>query len=55
MELTVNNEFGERDLLKQVHPSKGYETLGVFIAPDGSQTDQPREITKKATPWVDKI
>ena len=55
MELTVNNEFGEREELKQFSSRKGYDTFGVFIAPDGSQTDQLREMTKKATLWVDNI
>ena len=40
MELTVKNEFGEKEELKQAHPRKGYETLGVFIYPYGSQIYQ---------------
>ena len=55
MELTPNNEFGEREEFKQVQSRKGYNTIGLFIAPDGYQIDQLREITKKATSWEDKI
>ena len=55
IELTVNNKFNEREELKQFHPRKEYETLGVFMGPDVSQTDQLREISKKATSWADKI
>ena len=54
MELRVK-KFGEREELKQLHPRKGYKTLGVFIAHDGYHTYQLREITKKATSWADKI
>ena len=53
--LTLNNEFGEKDELKQFHPRKVYETLGVFIAPDGSQEYQFNKIKKKSTTWSDKI
>ena len=55
MEFTVNNKFGEREELKQFHPRKGYETLGVFIVTDGSQIDQLRKMTKTATFLADKI
>ena len=40
MGLTVKKDFCEGEELKQVHPSKVYNTIGVFIAPDGSLTDQ---------------
>ena len=42
-------------IIEKVHPRKLYETLGVFIAPGGSQMKQSQEMTKKATLWVDKI
>ena len=55
MELTSNNESDEIEEFKQVHFSKGYDTIRLFIAPDGYQIDQLRKITKKATSWEDKI
>ena len=47
--MVVNNELGEIEELKQVQPRKEYDTLGVFIAPNGSQTYQLRKMKKKAT------
>ena len=55
MELTVNNEFGEGEKLKQVYPRKVYENLGFFIARDVSQKYQLQEIRQKYTFWEDKI
>ena len=55
MELKENKKIGEREELKQVHPRKVYETLGVFIAPNGSHTYQLREMKNNPTSWVDKI
>ena len=40
MELTLNNEFSKIKELKEVYPSKGYETIRVFISTYRSQTDQ---------------
>ena len=53
--MTVNNKFGEREELKQVNPRRGYDTLRVFIDPDGSQAGQLREMKKKAISWAYKI
>ena len=50
-----NEEFGEREELKQINPSKRYKTTRVFISPNGPQTDQLQEITNKTTPWAGKI
>ena len=55
MELIVNNEFFEREQFKQVHTSKGYDTLGLFIDLNVSQTYQLLEMKKKATSWADNI
>ena len=53
--MTVNNEFGEREELKQIHPRKVYNYLEVFISPDVSHSDQLREMKNKASLWADKI
>ena len=53
--LTVRNEFNVEEDLEQVSPSRGYETLGVFLAPDGSQNDQFEILKTKANKWADQI
>ena len=47
--LMVKNEFEIEEELEQVSPSQGYETLGVFLAPDGSQHNQFAIMKAKAT------
>ena len=53
--LTVCDENNIRHTLQQIPPNKGLETLGVFIAPDGSQNDQIQEMKRKASEWSEKL
>ena len=53
--LTVKDENENEQSLNMIPPDRGKETLGVFLAPDGSNTETMIELTKKATQWADYI
>ena len=54
-ELTVKDDKDETQKLTLVPPDRGKETLGVFLAPDGSNNEMIQELTDKATKWADLI
>ena len=50
--LTVKNHEDIREELDLINADKGEETLGMFLAPDGSLKDQMREMKKNVTKWI---
>ena len=54
-ELMVKDDKDETQRLELIPPDRGKETLGVFLAPDGSNNEMVRELTEKATKWADLI
>ena len=53
--LTVLDEHEVRHTLAQIHPSVGKETLGVFLAPDGSHKQQLAALHAKVRSWCQHI
>ena len=53
--LTVKNHNGVEEELDLIDPHIGKETLGMFLAPDGSMKDQIRAMKKKVTKWTTSI
>ena len=41
--------------ITRLEVSEAFETLGVFLAPDGNQTSQIKKLTDKASQWADRI
>ena len=55
IQFTVKNSHQELKQLPIVSPSEAKETLGVFIAPNGSTQTQVTYLKSKVTQWADKI
>ena len=53
--LTVKNHDDVREVLPQLEPSVGAETLGVYLAPDGSNTQQLQSMSEKVQKWCNNI
>ena len=45
--LLVKNEFEQRENLELVEASKGRDTLGIALAPDGNIEDEGKILKKK--------
>ena len=54
-ELTVNDISNHRKKVTRLEPSQAYETLGVFLAPDGNLNSQFKKMLKAVTTWVDGL
>ena len=52
---TVENAQQELKSLQLTSPTEAKETLGVFLAPDGSQTQQKAYLKIKVLQWSEKI
>ena len=51
--IQVDDLGGTRKTLKRLEPHQAYETLGVFLAPDGNYNDQIEKLTNLAVQWAD--
>jgi uncharacterized protein YeaO (DUF488 family) len=47
--------MGERQVLEQVDPAEGRQTLGVRLAPDGTNKEEFQYLKDQADQWADKI
>jgi hypothetical protein len=54
-ELTVNDISNHRKTITRLEPSQAYETLGVFLAPDGNLNSQFKKKLKAVTTSVDGL
>jgi len=54
-ELTVNNIANQRKTIKRLEPNQAYETLGVFLAPDGNLKDHYNKMHTAASRWADAL
>ena len=52
---TVQDENDIRQQLPQMELHIGCETIGVFLAPDGSHIEQYKYMIEKVTYWCDKV
>ena len=52
---TLMDKTGQRHLLTRLEVSQGKETLGVFIAMDGNQTNQIAELETKSKEYAAQI
>lgn len=48
---TVRDDQDRVQQLRQLEPNVGMETLGVFLAPDGTNTEAVKQLTKKTKEW----
>ena len=55
VELKVKDEWDQQQSLQIVNPSKGKETLEVFIVPDGNSIDQLDKLNWKVAKWIGAI
>ena len=53
--LTVADENNIQHTLEQVSPHEGRETLGVFMAPDGTCKEATKALHRKAVEWQHQI
>jgi len=53
--LQVNDIHDNRKLIKRLEPHQAYETLGVFLAPDGNLEAQAEKMGKAVKIWVDGL
>jgi hypothetical protein len=54
-ELQVHDIHDNRKLITRLEPYQAYETLGVFLAPDGNLDAQVEKMHKAVTVWVDRL
>ena len=54
-QFTVKDHNNQRQELPRIDPSKGKETLGVHIAPNGNNMDQLQVMKDKVEKWCEKI
>jgi len=54
-ELTVKDLNNNRKVITRLEPNQAYETLGVFLAPDGKLDQQFEKMKKAATTWADSL
>jgi len=53
--LLVNNIANSRKIIKRLEASEAYETLGVFLAPDGNLDEQFKKMQSAAVKWADSL
>lgn len=54
-EFYVLDHENVRCSLKIIEPNKGQETLGVFLDPEGANTEAAQQLRKKTIEWRDNI
>lgn len=54
-DLWVNNIANNRKVIKRLEPYQVYETLGVFLAPDGNPEQQILKLKNVAIKWADGL
>jgi hypothetical protein len=54
-ELTVNDISNQRKTIKHLEPNQAYETLGVFLEPDGNLHEQYNKMHTAASHWADAL
>jgi hypothetical protein len=52
-ELWVNDIANERKVIKRLEPYQAYETLGVFLSPDGNLNAQVKKMKEAVLKWVE--
>ena len=53
--MLVNDIENNRKVVKRLEPHQAYETLGVYLAPDGNLNEQFQKMKKAATAWVNGL
>ena len=53
--LTARDTNHIRQTVKQLETDKAYETLGVFLAPDGNLTEEIKQLKLVSQEWADRI
>jgi len=54
-ELKVNDIEGNRKIISRLEPHQAYETLGVYLAPDGNSMQQVAKLPLAVKTWVDNL
>lgn len=54
-QLWLQDESKKRIYINRLHPDKGTNMLGVYLAPDGNNKDHLEALRKKAERWADNI
>jgi hypothetical protein len=54
-DLYMNDISNNRKVIKRLEPNQAYETLGVFLAPDGNLDEQFQKMLNAATKWADNL
>jgi hypothetical protein len=54
-EVCINDIHNVRKVLRRLEVHQAYETLGVFLAPDGNLTDQFNKMKSTAIQWSDGL
>jgi hypothetical protein len=54
-EIQVNDIVGDRKTLTRLNADQVYETLGVYLAPDGNSTAQSVKLLSLSTKWADAM
>jgi hypothetical protein len=54
-ELHVNDINRDRKLLQHLEPHQAYETLGIYMAPDGNSDAQMEKLHSLAIKWADAM
>jgi hypothetical protein len=54
-DLYVNDISNTRKVVQRLEPHQAYETLGVFLAPDGNLDAQYQKMRQAATTWADNL
>jgi len=54
-QLQVNDISDHRKTIKRLETHEAYETLGVFLAPDGNSHAQFEKMCKAVVTWVDSL
>jgi len=51
----MNDIANSRKIIKRLEASEAYETLGVFLAPDGNLDEQFKKMQSAAVKWADSL
>jgi hypothetical protein len=54
-DLYVNDILNNRKVITRLEPYQAYETLGVYLAPDGNLEEQFQKMKKATTQWADNL
>jgi hypothetical protein len=54
-DLQINDILSNRKNIRRLEPSQAYETLGVYLAPDGILDAQIEKMSKSVMNWVDGL